>query len=175
MRRACGTITGGWRRVAILDVQNCLLELKQKIFHNSTRSCVVRENNGGCTSIFYSSLGIPYSIICGRIRAYKVGTPDEFSRINEINNNYLDGISITINTSTNKAHVWSFAAGEDVCVNSQPDFVDNDFACDMSRYCPFETLCGLLLWNMEEICLLSSKSFHFLTSVTLNSVSVGIK
>ena len=133
----------------MLDVQNCPLELKQKIFHNSTTSCVVRENNGGCMSIFYSSLGIPYSIICGRIRAYKIGT-DGFLRISEINNKYLDKISITINTSTNKKHVWLFAAGEDVCVNSQPDFVGNDFACDKSRYCPFQTLCGPLLWKTQQ-------------------------
>ena len=137
-------------RVAMLDVQNCPLELKQKIFNDNITTCVARENNRGCTSIFYSSLDIPYSRVCGKIRAYKIGTPDGFSRINEIDNNYLDGISITINTSTNREHVWSFAAGEDVCVNSQPDFIGNEFACDMSRYCPFQTLCGLLLWKSQQ-------------------------
>ena len=137
-------------RVAMLDVQNCPLELKQAIFHDNITTCVVRENNRGCTSIFYSSLDIPYSRVCGKIRAYKIGTPDGFSRINEIDNNYLDGISITINTSTNREHVWSFAAGEDICVNGQPDFVGNDFACDMSQYCPFQTLCGPLLWKSQQ-------------------------
>ena len=150
MTRTCGNITGGWMRVAMLDVQNCPLELQQKIFNDNITTCVARENNRGCTSIFYSSLDIPYSRVCGKIRAYKIGTPDGFSRINEIDNNYLDGISITINTSTNREHVWSFAAGEDVCVNSQPDFVGNDFSCDKSQYCPFQTLCGPLLWKSQQ-------------------------
>ena len=59
--------------VAMLVVQNCPLELKQKTFNGSITTCVVRENDGGCISIFYSSLDIPYSRVCGIIRAYKVG------------------------------------------------------------------------------------------------------
>ena len=74
MRRTCSNITGGWMRVAMLDVQNCPLELKQKIFHHSITTCVVRKNDGGCTSIFYGTLDIPYSRICGKFRAYKVGS-----------------------------------------------------------------------------------------------------
>ena len=81
MRRTCGNITGGWMRVAMLDVRNCPLELKPKTFNDSIKTCVVRENNPGCTSIFYSSLDIPYSKFCGRIRAYKVGTLDRFRRM----------------------------------------------------------------------------------------------
>ena len=153
MRRTCGNITGGWMRVAVLDVQNCPLELKQKTFNDSITTCVVREEDQGCTSIFYSSLDIPYSRVCGRIRAYKVGTPDGFTRMrgieSKINNNYLDGISITINTSTNRTHVWSFAASVFSCT-SPPSFVDNDFACDSSPRCDFPSLCGPLLWKSQQ-------------------------
>ena len=149
MRRTCGNITGGWMRVAMLDVQNCPLELKQMIFNSNITTCVVRENNRGCTSIFYGSLDIPYSRVCGKIRAYNIGTPDGFMRIKEIDNNYLDGISITINTSTNREHVWSFAAAEFSCT-SLPSFVDNDFACDLSPHCDFQTLCGPLLWKSQQ-------------------------
>ena len=153
MTRTCGNITGGWMRVAMLDVQNCPLELKQEIFNDNITTCVVRENDRGCTSIFYSSLDIPYARVCGRIRAYKIGTPDGFMRMHgiksKINNNYLDGISITVNTSTNRTHVWSLVAGEFSCT-SLPSFVDNDFACDLSPPCDFETLCGPLLWKSQQ-------------------------
>ena len=153
MRRTCSNITGGWMRVAMLDVQNCSLELKQKTFNDNITTCVMRENNRGCTSIFYSSLDIPYSKVCGKIRAYKIGTPDGFWRMygvqGVINENYLDGISITVKTSTNRAHVWSFVAGDHSCT-SQPSFVDNDFACDSSPRCDFQTLCGPLLWESQQ-------------------------
>ena len=153
MKRTCGNITGGWMRVAMLDVQNCPLELQQKTFNDNITTCVVREDDPGCTSIFYSSLDIPYSRVCGRIRAYKVGTPDGFTRMHgiesKINNNYLDGISITINTSTNRTHVWSFTASVYSCT-SPPSFVNNDFACDLSPLCDFPSLCGPLLWKSQQ-------------------------
>ena len=88
MRRTCGNITGGWMRVAMLDVQNCPLELKQKTFNDNITTCVVRENDQGCTSIFYSSQDIPYSRVWGRIRAYKVGTPDGFKRNGGVDYNF---------------------------------------------------------------------------------------
>ena len=151
-RRTCGNITGGWMRVAMLDVQNCPLELKQKTFNDNITTCVVRENVQGCTSIFYSSLGIPYSKVCGRIRAYKVGTPDGFRMggvQGGINGNYLDGISITVNTTSSRTHVWSLVAGYS-CSYSPPTFVGNGFACVASPHCVMQALCGPLLWKSQQ-------------------------
>ena len=68
-------------KVAMLDIQNCPPELKQKIFNGNITTCMVREDDRGCTSIFYSSLDIPYSKACGRIGAYQIGTPDGFLRM----------------------------------------------------------------------------------------------
>ena len=47
--------------VSMLDIQNCPLELRQKTFKGNITTCVVREDDRGYTSIFYSSLDIPYS------------------------------------------------------------------------------------------------------------------
>ena len=149
MRRTCGNITGGWMRVAMLDVQNCPFKMQQKIFNDNITTCVVRENDRGCTSIFYSSLEIPYSRICGQIRAYKIGTPDGF-RWQQVNRNYLDGVSVTLSTSTSKTHVWSFAAGTLSCTVNKPSFIGNDFACDKSSNCNFDILCGPLLWKSQQ-------------------------
>ena len=109
----------------------------------------MREDDRGCTSIFYSSLDSPYSRICGQIRAYKIGTPDGF-RWQPVNRNYLDGVSITLSTSTSKTHVWSFAAGRLSCTDNKPSFIGNNFACDMSPYYPLETLCEPLLWKSQQ-------------------------
>ena len=152
MRRICGNITGGWMRVAMLDVQNCPLELRQE-FNGNITTCVVRENNPGCTSIFYSSRDITYSRVCGRIRAYKIGTPDGFWRMQGvqggINGNYLDGISITVNTPTNRAHVWSLVTGPS-CFDDRPNFVDKDLVCEQSPHCAKQALCGPLLWKSQQ-------------------------
>ena len=150
MRRTCSNITGGWMRVAMLDVQKCPLELKQEIFNGDITTCVVRENDGGCTSIFHSSLDIPYSRICGRIRAHMVGTPDGFtSGQGGINGNYLDGISITLNNHTNRTHVWSLVYGLSCSIN-RPSFVSNDLACEVFSHCDKGALCGPLLWKSQQ-------------------------
>ena len=153
MRRTCGNITEGWMRVTMLDVHNCPLELQQKTFNDNITTCVVRKNNSGCTSIFYSSLDIPYSKVCGRIRAYKVGTPDGFRRMGGvqggINGNYLDGISITVNTTSSRTHVWSLVAGYS-CSDSPPTFVGNGFACVAPPHCTMQALCGPLLWKSQQ-------------------------
>ena len=161
MNRSCNGIVGGWMRVAKLDVQNCPLELEQKVFKNDTirgfennsiSTCVVQDNNEGCTSVFYSSHDIPYSRVCGNIRAYQVGTLDGFMTTNESNvaldGNYRDGISITINGD----HVWSFVAGGTVYDNNitKPNFVGNDWTSDEIRGCPMRTLCKPLLWESQQ-------------------------
>ena len=154
MKRTCGDITGGWMRVAMLDVQNCPLELKQKTFNGNRTTCVVREKAGGCTSIFYSSLDIPYSRVCGQIRAYKIGTPDDFFRYHGIqggiNGVYLDGISITVDNFTSRAHVWSLVAGLSCSDRSPPSFVGNNLACEASPHCARQALCGPLLWKSQQ-------------------------
>ena len=55
-------------RIAMLDVQNCPLELKQTTFNDDNITIFVeREKNRGCTSIFHSSWDIPFSRVCGEI------------------------------------------------------------------------------------------------------------
>ena len=173
MKRSCSNITGGWMRVAMLDVQNCPFKMQQKIFNDNITTCVVRENDRGCTSIFYSSLDIPYSRICGQIRAYKIGTLDGF-RLQPVNRDYLDGVSITLSTSTSKTHVWSFAASTLSCTDNKPGFISNDFACDMSPYCPFEILCGPLLWKSQQYGRNESSWFKELSFPHVSDIEIRV-
>jgi len=117
IRHFCGN-SAGWMRVAELDANNCSPGLTHAIT-NSANTCVVTEDNAGCTEIIYPVYNIRYTHITGRIRGYQVRSLDGFVSYNNriprpniftnLNNNYLDGVSI----STNGQHVWSFAAGCD--------------------------------------------------------------
>ena len=104
MTRSCGDITGGWVRVAELDMTNsrhqCPSGLTQ---HNDSniRTCRRMESSGGCSSVM---INIPYSYsrVCGRVIAYQVGTTDAFAdAFRRIRSNpmledvYVDGISLT--------------------------------------------------------------------------------
>ena len=60
MTRTCGSITGGWMRVAELDVNNCPTGLIPRSF-NGRKTCIRSENAPGCTPVLYGLLNIPYS------------------------------------------------------------------------------------------------------------------
>ena len=88
--------------------------------------------------------------MCGKIIAYQYASPDSFKDIERsgttINDNYVDGISLTYGSP--RAHMWTFAAAVDEfsghahyscpCTNihnsgsavQPPSFVGNDYFCD---------------------------------------------
>ena len=149
MTRTCGNITGGWMRVAELDLDHCPTGLKSRYFEG-IRTCVVNEDAPGCTSVFFSSFSIFYSKVCGQVSGYGVGTIDgiffnRHQRGSSITDNYLDGISITSSTS----HVWSFVAGDCECSYTLP-FFNNDWTCD-GNGCAIGDFCNELLWN-SSLC-----------------------
>ena len=131
-------------RVAELDLYNCPAGLRLELF-NGIRTCIRNEVASGCTPILYRSINIPYSKICGQIRGYGVGSIDGLHPYNggtSVNDNYLDGISISINGS----HVWSFVAGDCICNATKYDFIGNDWACAGTN-CGIGNFCPSLLWN----------------------------
>jgi flagellar biosynthesis chaperone FliJ len=157
MTRLCGNITGGWMRVAELDMTNsshqCPSGLRQ---HNypGARTCVRSTSVRGCSSVTISSATVEYSRVCGKIIAYQVGTPEPFFVFlgqGIINSYYVNGISLTHGNP--RQHIWTFGAGTDEintselscpCFNASrvkgpPAFVGNDYFCDTGsdeRYNP---------------------------------------
>ncbi len=143
-------------RVANLDMtdpnQNCPAGL-----HLATRTepplrtCGRMEGQAGCTSTTYSTYGVEYSKVCGRIIAYQYGSPDAFyryffNRSVSIDDGYVDGVSLTHGQSP-RQHIWTFAnaldeAGsnnDDVCPCTRPDvpytgavppFIGQDYFCE---------------------------------------------
>ena len=55
-----GILQDGWMRVAELDVNNCPRGLRRKIA-NSVNTCVVIEDNAGCTKIIYPAYNLTYT------------------------------------------------------------------------------------------------------------------
>ena len=90
----------------------------------------------------YTSYGIPYSRVCGRIIAYQLGTPEGFSRDQNqrsLDNAYVDGISITFSHPRN--HIWTFAAARSQnrcpCIesgNPAPPFVNGSYFCEVGVF-----------------------------------------
>ena len=123
MTRSCGNITGGWMRVAELDTRDNTVQcpLNLRLNRNQLRTCRTMDTNSALCSSDKFTVGVRYSKVCGRIRAYQVGTPHAFgySNPNDMSNSgrgtdntnidtyYVDGISLTHGQSK-KEHIWTF-------------------------------------------------------------------
>ena len=158
MTRSCGGVTGGWMRVAYLNMtdssQQCPSDFKQ---HNGTLNdstiftCVRSDStSGGCSSIFWQTENISYVSVCGRVQGYQIGTTNAFGppfngeRDNfTIDEAYVDGVSLTYGSP--REHIVTLASGLDEAgtFNSEatcpcsmhggtdpPAFVNNDYLCD---------------------------------------------
>ena len=150
MTRSCGGVTGGWMRVAELDMTNsshqCPSGLRQRTDSNK-RTCVRNSDSRGCSSVTFSSATLEYSRVCGKVIAYQSGTADTFAGHSNptIDTNYLDGVSLTHGNNP-REHIWTFVASlhEDTthailncpCTtrtrfgSQPPAFVGNDYFCD---------------------------------------------
>ncbi len=82
MTLSCGNITGGWRKVAELDmtdnINQCPSALTQRIDSNK-RTCAINTNSASRAHVNYSTDAIEYSKVCGKIKAYSFGSPNAFS------------------------------------------------------------------------------------------------
>ena len=87
MTRSCGGVTGGWVKVAELDMTNsshqCPSGLRQRNDSN-IRTCVKIEDQAGCSSPsnFIINLNIQYSMVCGRIIGYQYASTNAFNNDN---------------------------------------------------------------------------------------------
>ena len=187
MALTCGNITGGWMRVAELNMtdtsQQCPGDLVER---NETgiRQCRIGENR--CFSVYYSTADTLYLKVCGKITAYQVGSTNAFRQFYEnrntatIDSNYVAGVSLTHGTSP-RQHIWTFAAALDrnddvmelrnshcpcrfdVDPFDPPPFVGEDYFCDAGYEEFMEGETGLQtdpLWDGTD-CLCCNNSPWF--------------
>ena len=152
----CTGYTGGWMRVAHIDMRNSSHQCPSG-FQTLTRSSNPRrvcdttgQSTSSCPSTSFSVHGLSYSHVYGRIIAYQNGFPIAFFRpYKGIDQPYVYGVSLTCGRNPRK-HIWTFAGAADEtssnptfkcpCINQYmssstiriPSFIGNDLFCDTS-------------------------------------------
>ena len=118
----------------------------------SLRTCQRGQVEPGCSSAFFSTFGILYSKICGRIRGYQWSSPNAFywflrHPLFTIDDLYVDGVVLTYKNNKKRQHIWTFAGALDPigrsvnfacpCTNKDssvsfftPSFVGEDYFCE---------------------------------------------
>ena len=155
MTLSCGGVTGGWMRVVELDMTNsshqCPSGLMERNDSLNIRTCVRNEVSPGCSLVELSTANIQYSTVCGRIKAYQVGRPNQF-RGRRPDSNYVDGVSLTHGSP--RQHIWTFAAARDEdqtcnCSGTEgdvpPAFVGQDYFCEAGSVHEVNATEGILL------------------------------
>ena len=139
MTMKCGGITGGWSRLAYLNIHEpgaqCPTGLKQK---HDPLSCARSEIEGGCSSVMYTIGPMPYTHICGKINGIQYRGLDGFTKYTSIrpknptiDDNYVDGISLTYGNAGSRSHIWTFVASPcSLSEQSIPQFVGNHYSFD---------------------------------------------
>ena len=138
----------GWMRVANLDMtdpnQQCPPNFNL-ITQSNKRLCGKSTDGNGCDSVKYTTSGVRYSKVCGRVAGYQFASTDGFRFKNQhcpgcgINEAYVDGVSITHGDSPRK-HIWTFIADiletgnycpcSSPTATQPPSFVGSDYYCE---------------------------------------------
>jgi len=138
MDRVCGcNSTGGWTRVAYLNMtdpsQQCPSAWTLQIRSSEPRRLCGRESSGGsCDSVTYSTFGINYSHVCGRVIGYQYYSTAAFSASESqtLEGYYVDGVSLTHGSPGSRQHIWTFAAGiAEFDSNGHPGFIAESCPC----------------------------------------------
>ena len=163
MTRSCGGVTGGWMRVAELDMTNsshqCPGELMQQTTTNG-RTCRIASHSRGCSqAITYSTIS-EYSKVCGKIRGFQTGSPDSFANsanAGSLKGNYVDGVSVTHGQPGQpRQHIWTFAAysrsmrclcNRSISHAAPPSFISTNYFCDTGTR---GSLNNIALWEQAQ-------------------------
>ena len=95
-------VTGGWMRVANLNMtdpdQQCPENLQLSYTDQPIRLCGRSTDGLGCDSVTFTTYGVQYRQVCGRVRGYQFGSPDAFRAFAcpapcTINSPYVDGLA----------------------------------------------------------------------------------
>ena len=149
MENLCN-LEGGWMRIANLNMtQTTSCPTGFRLYTNgSVRACGRPvTSSGSCVGKIFSSSGIKYSQVCGKVIGYQVGWTDAADEranaiMNNINTYYIDGVSLTHGNP--REHIWTLMSGQNdrnsnrrngcpcgsVGPSSAPSFVGSDYYCE---------------------------------------------
>ena len=136
----------GWSRIVFINMTDTSYNCPTGLLLTSYSKRTCGRSRVTCTSTTFSTEGLSYSRVCGRIRGYQYGSTSAFGHSSlDINSHYVDGVSLTHGATGSRQHIWTFAAGlsENTTVfpfeccpcdtpNQRrfPTFVGNDYFCE---------------------------------------------
>ena len=147
---------GDWTRVAHLNMSdpNQQCPSNWSLITTPFKGCGRLSTSWhSCDSVVYPVDGRTYSSVCGRLNAYHIGEVTAFyTQTNDIEVQYVSGVSITHGLPGSRQHIWTFAAalGEN-CTNflrfscpcsnininwpyQVPSFIGNDYFCESAQH-----------------------------------------
>ena len=152
--------SGGWMRIANVDIRSNHSQCPPGLVYNITegkRLCRTPNPNSGCSSTIFTTQGVEYSKVCGKVIGYQYHNPNGFGPTKygspRINQPYVDGVSITHGSP--RQHIWTFAAAHDAafdagmagehtacpCIHSSrtfdgiiPSYVGNSYYCETGSH-----------------------------------------
>ena len=149
---------GQWRKVVFLNMTNTSHDCPSglQLTSYSKRTCGQANSSWySCSSTTFNVGDSQYSRVCGRALAYRWGYNYAFygfhTRRHGIDDQYVDGLSLTHGAPGSRQHIWTFANGfftgsqnsslprfRCPCDNGNttyrsPSFVGNDYFCESTR------------------------------------------
>ena len=114
MSLTCGNLTGGWMRVANIDMTNTSQNCPSGLSLTTSPKRVCDITSGiGCVSNDFDIHGVQYSHICGRVIGYQKNSLHAFYYHSRgIDADYVFGVSLTHGQSP-RQHIWTFAGALD--------------------------------------------------------------
>lgn len=148
----CGG-AGSWQRIAHLNMSDPSQQCPSSwgLVTTPERACGRLTVGELCSSAVFPTQGRSYSRVCGRVNAFQRGNPEAFSNAfgsaPDIEDVYIDGVSLTYGAAGSRQHIWSFAAARYEtttdplflcpCIspnviwqNPLPSFIGNNYFCD---------------------------------------------
>ena len=165
---------GGWTRLAYINMTqvgaNCPVGLNQRSFNSKSYCGNTQSGLLRCIGTMFPTL-VEYSRVCGRVRGYQYGSPVAFfsyavdSNLT-IDDNYVDGVSITYGSAPRK-HLWTYTAAprDDIMQYSNfdcpckknsttnvPAFVGTDYYCEsgVESCCLNSVFSDEPLWDRQQ-------------------------
>ena len=146
----------GFMRIANIDMSNPNTDCPNGLSlrrDGDLRTCQRGQHNAGCSATQFSTSGVQYSRVCGRIRGYQWASPNGFywfqnNQNFKVDSFYVDGVVLANQVNNTRSHIWTFAAAIDEvgrnkafscqCSNvnvkidnfKTPPFVGDDYFCE---------------------------------------------
>ena len=134
MSATCGNTTGGLAKIVTINANTWSKYCIGNVNFEQSNGCFKKSTMPGCSGFVLTSPNLNFSHICGTVEGSYFGIPDGFagsgrSSTTTIDDNYVDGISMTYGNTSRRTHLWTFSACEGACTTARvPEFVGNHYS-----------------------------------------------